>query len=125
MSDSCRGVLLSEVDCSPVVTRFRSGYFYDPSTLEKVRTLACESGLGQCLDSVNAACKDDTWEGYDDEDELPAPIIPDLLRYQYLITYLRDSNRWCNNVAAVTTNSDDPGGKFLWQPTGLERQMGL
>ncbi len=59
-----------------------------------------------------SACDSQTWNGYQDT-EVPLVIVPHLLRFQYNLTCLRDSGRWCNLVAAAAALAQDPGSKLL------------
>lgn len=110
LSAGCLTALTAEVPCSPLVPRFRYGYFYSASTLNSSCTQECDSALVSYESSVNSACKDDVWDGYDDEGGAPLGWIPSLLRYQYSLTCLQDSGRWCNVVTGAAAAIADPGG---------------
>ncbi|KAI1448974.1 carbohydrate-binding module family 50 protein [Annulohypoxylon stygium] len=109
LSAGCLTALTAEVPCSPLVPRFRYGYFYSASTLNSSCTQECDSALVSYESSVNSACKDDVWDGYDDEGGAPLGWIPSLLRYQYSLTCLQDSGRWCNVVTGAAAAIADPG----------------
>ncbi|KAI9642412.1 hypothetical protein NHQ30_009217 [Ciborinia camelliae] len=112
LSAPCLSALTAEVPCSRLVSRFRYGYFYSESTLASSCTSECATALGAYENSVASACASDTWEGYDDEGGAPLGYIPSLLRYQYSLTCLKESGRWCNIVAGAAASFGDPGGEI-------------
>lgn len=99
LTGSCASALLSDVNCSPVVTALRIGSYYPQSTLNNTCTAQCASALSGFQSAVVAACGEQKWSGYEDT-VMPLAVIPDILRYLYNLTCLMDSNRYCNNVAA-------------------------
>lgn len=112
LSTGCQAALLADVDCNYMVSKLRNGYFYPTSILEKTCTEQCASGLVTFEESILAACAEDVWEGYDEDGEMPVSIIPNLMRYQYDLTCLQDSGRFCNVIAGQAAAISDPGGKF-------------
>lgn len=114
ISTPCLNALTTNLTCGPMVPRFRYGYFYAPSTLESACTPECESDLASYETAVVSACSSDTWSGYDDEGDAPLGLIPSLVRFQYSLTCLQDSGRWCNVVAGEAAYLDDPGGKKMY-----------
>lgn len=109
LSEPCLSALTADVACSRPVPRFRYGYFYSESTLNSSCTSECEKALGAYEAAIASSCADDTWEGYDDEGGAPLVYIPSLLRYQYSLTCLKESGRWCNVVTGSAATVDDPG----------------
>lgn len=110
VTTACSNALLTDVTgCSAIVPAFQNGYYYPPSTLEKTCTTVCTTALTSYESGINAACSGQTWAGYDDGNDMTLAIIPNLLRYQYDLTCLQDSGRWCNAVAAAAAVSADPG----------------
>src|SRR5690606_33862339 len=83
LSPSCLEALTADVPCSLYVPRFRAGFFYSEKILNEACTADCRAGLLAYEASVVSACSDDTWEGYDDDDERGEQLgtIPSLLRY--------------------------------------------
>lgn len=112
LTTGCMNALLADVACSPVVTSFRNGYYYPASTLNNTCTPACTTALSSYESKIGSACSNQTWDGYDDED-MPIVVIADLLRYQYSLTCLQDSGRWCNVLAASAALNADPGSKLI------------
>lgn len=108
LTDGCATALLKDVNCSPVVNALRIGDYYAESTLDRACTSQCADALSGFQSSVASACGDQTWLGYDDT-VTPLAMIPDMLRYLYNLTCLKDSNRYCNNVAAEAAFALDPG----------------
>jgi len=108
----CVNALLADVNCSPVVASLRNGYYYPASTLNRTCTADCDTALNAYETDVMSACDNQTWNGYQDT-EMPLVIVPNLLRFQYNLTCLRDSGRWCNVVAAAAALAQDPGSKLL------------
>lgn len=109
LSESCLDALTADVASSRPVSRFRYGYYYSESTLNSSCTSECELALSAYETTIASSCADDTWEGYDDEDGEPLTYIPSLLRYQYSLTFLKESGRWCNVVPGSAATVDDPG----------------
>lgn len=109
LSTACQTALLADVDCSLMVSKFRNGYFYPQSILENSCTTQCASGLVTFEQNVGDACVNDVWEGYDEDAEIPVAVIPSLLRYQYDLTCLQDSGRFCNVIAGQAAAISDPG----------------
>lgn len=111
ISRGCLNALVANVSCSPMVPRFRYGFYYSESTLIRSCTSQCESALASYETNIISACNGDTWSGYDDEGSAPLSLIPNILRYQYSLTCLQDSGRWCNVLAGNAAGIADPGGK--------------
>lgn len=123
ISQACLSALTADVACSRAVPRFRYGYFYSESSLSASCTSECEDGLKAYETAVVSACADDTWEGYDDEGDAPVSYIPSLLRYQYSLTCLRDSGRWCNVVTGAAATVGDAGGESVFPPCSFIRSF--
>lgn len=113
LSSGCLSALTADVPCSLYVPRFRPGFYYSEKVLTEACTAKCEAGLLAYETSVVTACINDTWEGYDDDDQTGEQLgtIPSLLRYFYSVICLRDADRWCNVVAGVAAQLADPGSK--------------
>jgi len=111
LTGTCSTALLKDISCSPVVLSLRSGDYYPVSTLNKTCTTACQTALSQYESTVVSSCNGQSWNGYEDT-PMPLSIIPDLLRYQFNLTCLMDSGRYCNNIAAQAAFSLDPGGEI-------------
>ena len=121
LSSACSNALLKDVTgCSPIVSLFKDGYFYPPSTLEKTCNAACAKALASYETEISSACSGQTWAGYDDGNDMSLAIIPNLMRYQYDLTCLQDSGRWCNVVAAAAAVSGDPGCESFFILGSLE-----
>lgn len=95
----CIGALSGDIACSPGVAGLTLGEYYPEETLNRTCTAECGQALAQFANRVAAACDKQTWKGYEDTD-MPLAIIPDMLRYHYNLTCLKDSGRYCNAVAA-------------------------
>lgn len=113
LSPGCLEALTADVPCSLYVPRFRAGFFYSEKILNEACTADCEAGLLAYEASVVSACSDDTWEGYDDDDERGEQLgtIPSLLRYFYSVICLQDEGRWCNVIAGIAAQLADPGSE--------------
>lgn len=107
---SCSNALLSDVNCSPSVMGLQYGNYYPETTLQRVCTSDCDAALAKYEADVTTACAGQSWNGYDDY-LMPLAIIPDTIRYQYNLTCLMDSGRYCNIVAAQAAAALDPDGK--------------
>ena len=110
LTSACSTALLKDISCNPVVSSLRDGAYYPVSTLNRTCTATCELALSQYEATVASSCDGQSWNGYEDT-PMPFTIIPNLLRYQYNLTCLMDSGRYCNNVAAEAAFSLDPGGE--------------
>ncbi len=110
LTAGCTSALLQDISCSPVVAALQSGSYYPVSTLNNTCTDTCRIALSKYQSNIVSACNGQTWNGYEDT-AMPLTIIPDLLRYQFNLTCLMDSGRYCNNVAAVAAFALDPGSK--------------
>jgi len=114
LTTACSNALLKDVTgCSSIVPVFQNGYFYPPSILEKTCTTECAVALTSYESEINTVCSGQMWAGYDDGNDMTLAIIPNLIRYQYDLTCLQDSARWCNVVAVAAAVSADPGCKCL------------
>ncbi len=114
VTTACSNALLKDVvGCSSFVPLLRNGYYYSPSTLDKTCTAACATALTSYESDIYTACSGQTWAGYVDEGDMTVAVIPNLMRYQYALTCLQDSGRWCNAVAAAAAVTADPGCKFI------------
>ena len=110
LTTDCSSALLADIACSPVVASFRNGYYYPAATLNATCTSACEAALTSYELTIDSSCNNQVWQGYSDED-MPVLVIPNLLKYQYDLTCLQDSGRWCNVVAGSAAQAADPGGR--------------
>ena len=99
LSGDCVRALSSDIDCSPTVAGLGIGTYHPEDTLNRTCTPECGQSLAQYAAQVAQACKNQTWDGYEDT-EMPIEIIPDMLRYHYNLTCLTDSGRYCSMVAA-------------------------
>lgn len=109
----CANALLTDVSqCPPTVARFTSGYYYPPMILEEACTSACSTALQIYEQSIKTACAGQTWAGYDDEDDAPLDLIPNVMRFNHELVCIQDSGRWCNVVAAAAAMQADPGRKY-------------
>ena len=116
LTQGCASALLTDVECSPAVKGLRIGSYYPQSVLNSTCTRQCASALSSYQSTVVSACGEQTWTGYE-ETTMPLVVIPDMLRYLYNLTCLRDSNRYCNYVAARAAFASDPGGMvYLLKP---------
>ncbi|KAK4210390.1 hypothetical protein QBC37DRAFT_292564 [Rhypophila decipiens] len=117
LSAGCLSVLTADISsCNALVGQFWTGYYYDQSMLIDSCTSQCETALATYESSVVSACGGDTWSGYDDEGDESLALIPSIMRYNYALTCLQDSGRWCNVVAGIAARIADPGdsrGNFL------------
>ncbi|KAF2126083.1 carbohydrate-binding module family 50 protein [Dothidotthia symphoricarpi CBS 119687] len=110
LTTTCANALLTDViQCPPTAARFMNGFYYPPATLEKACTSACSTALEQYETQVRTACVGQTWAGYDDENDAPLDMIPNLMRYNWDLACIQDSGRWCNVVAAAAAVQADPG----------------
>lgn len=99
LTKACIDALSRDLDCDPSVTSFRSGEYYPEAILNQTCTVRCDNSLSEYAANVLDACHRQSWSGYEDE-EMPLAIIPDMLHFQYNLTCLMDSGRYCNVVAA-------------------------
>ncbi|CAG8971987.1 hypothetical protein HYALB_00003325 [Hymenoscyphus albidus] len=110
LTTTCSNALLKDVTgCTSLVPVFRNGFFYLTSSLEKTCTPACSTALASYEGGIASACVGQSWAGYDDGNDMPLDIIPNLIKFQYDLTCLQDSGRWCNVVAASAAVGGDPG----------------
>lgn len=109
LTAACTSALSSDVNCSPFVVSLRTGMYYPNDTLERTCTANCDSALASYRARIVTACATETWLGYQDA-ILPVLTIPEMLQYQYNLTCLMDSGRYCNNVAASYAAGLDPSG---------------
>jgi len=110
ITTSCANALLTDVtQCPPTAARFLNGFYYPPATLNKACTSACSAALEKYEKNVTAACTGQTWAGYDDMNDAPIAMIPNLMRYHRDSACIQDSGRWCNVVAAAAAMQADPG----------------
>lgn len=109
LTSACATALSSDVNCSPFVVSLRTGMYYSNDTLERTCTANCDSALTSYRARIVTACAMETWLGYEDA-ILPVVTIPELLQYQYNLSCLMDSGRYCNNVAASYAAGRDPSG---------------
>ena len=119
----CANALLTDVSqCHPIVARLSSGYYYPPTILEKVCTSTCSSALERYEQKVKTACAGQTWVGYDEVDDAPLDLIPNVMRFNQDLACIQDSGRWCNVVAAAAAMQADPGRKYrtYHPPTGTD-----
>lgn len=130
LSTECSTALTRDVaGCNPMVSRLIKGYFYPESTLQRTCNATCDASLTTFERNVATACDDETWEDYFNADEtgedaqsVPVRLIPSLMRYLFDLTCLRDSERWCNVVAATAAMLADPGSKFPFSNPGAKQQ---
>lgn len=136
ISESCASALSQEISasvCNPMANRLIKGYFYSEETLNRTCTEACDELLGQYEDTVVSSCGEQTWDNYFNSDEtgeepqsVPVRIIPNLTRYLFSLTCLKDDDRFCNVVIGTAAQLADPGSTlFGWAPlvnneTGIE-----
>jgi hypothetical protein len=114
LTTTCATALLTDVvQCPPTVANFASGYYYPPSVLEEACTDNCVTALRRYEERVTRACVGQTWTGYDDMNDAPLAMIPNVMRYNLDLVCLKDAGRWCNVVAAAVALQADPGRK--WQ----------
>lgn len=106
LAEACNDALLANVSCSNLVTALAMGStaYHPVAVLEQVCTQDCDDALAEYQANINSACADDTWSGYDN-DSMPVTVVPDLIRYQFNLTCLMDSGRYCNNVAALAAEA--------------------
>lgn len=110
LTTTCANALLTDVaQCPPTAARFANGFFYPPATLKKACTSACSTALERYEKNVTTACAGQTWAGYDDRNDAPLVMIPNLMRYHRDLACIQDSGRWCNVVAAAAAMQADPG----------------
>ena len=107
LTSACTSALTSDVNCSPFVTSLRNGLYYANTALQRTCTANCDSALLSYNALITTACNGETWLGYENT-TLPVVMISDLLWYQYNLTCLMDSDRYCNNVAASSAAALDP-----------------
>lgn len=100
LSALCSTSLTSSIACSPLITGLRNGYYYTQRVLDSVCTAGCQRSLSAYITNVAAACADDTWAGYYDDETTPVAMLADLLQYQFDQACLADAGRYCNIVAA-------------------------
>lgn len=112
LTSACTSALTADVNCSPVVAFLGNGLYYANATLESICTASCDSALLSYDALVATACNAETWLGYEDT-TMPVTIISNLLWYQYNLTCLTDSGRYCNNVAASYAAALDPSRAIL------------
>lgn len=111
LSASCSEALLTDLNCSPVLSSLQSGDYYAERVLTLACTDTCTSALTTYENTVLQACGQETWLGYDDSD-LPVVMIVDVVKYHYDMVCLKDAGRWCNIVGARRAMQDDPDGEF-------------
>jgi len=117
ITTSCANALLTDVtQCPPTAARFLNGFYYPPATLNKACTSACSAALEKYEKNVTAACTGQTWAGYDDMNDAPIAMIPNLMRYHRDSACIQDSGRWCNVVAAAAAMQADPGRMRFLHP---------
>lgn len=110
LTTACANALLTDVSqCPPTVARFTSGYYYPPAVLEEACTSACTTALQEYEQKIKTACAGQTWAGYDEENDAPLDIIPDVMQFNHELACIQDSGRWCNVVAAAAAMKADPG----------------
>ncbi|KAI1522760.1 LysM domain containing protein [Pyrenophora tritici-repentis] len=119
LTTTCANALLVDVvQCPITAAQFLNGFYYPPKTLENACSSACSLALQNYEASVKTACAGQTWAGYDDENDAPLDMIPNLMRYNRDLACIQDSGRWCNVVAAAAALQADPGqSPFGWDST--------
>lgn len=99
VTSACASALLTDVNCSPVVVSLRNGDYYPETTLNSTCTQECSDSLTHFESNVVTACAGQSWTGYDDV-VMPLTVVPEVLLFQFGLTCLTDSGRYCNNIAA-------------------------
>ncbi|KAH9866825.1 hypothetical protein J1614_008518 [Plenodomus biglobosus] len=113
LTTTCANALLVDVvQCPITAAQFLNGFYYPPTTLEQACSSACSLALQNYEASVKTACAGQTWAGYDDENDAPLDMIPNLMRYNRDLACIQDSGRWCNVVAAAAAIQADPGRTY-------------
>ncbi|KAJ2991553.1 hypothetical protein NUW58_g2476 [Xylaria curta] len=105
--------------------RLIKGHFYAEYTLNRTCTDSCASFLSDYEASVVDSCGDEAWENYFNADEtgsnprpVPIRVIPNLIRYLFSLTCLKDAGRFCNVVVGAAAMLADPRNTmFGWRPT--------
>jgi hypothetical protein len=111
LTAGCSSALAADVDCSPVVTYLKAGSYYPQTTLNRTCTANCETALASWERKIVSSCSGETWSGYGDV-PMPLTVIPDLIRYEFNLSCITDSGRFCNNVAAQAAYAADPESKL-------------
>jgi hypothetical protein len=117
LTTECANTLLTDVtQCPATAANFINGFYYPVEVLEDACNRQCSTALGRYEARVKTACTGQTWAGYDDENDAPLDMIPNLMRFNRDLACIQDSERWCNVVAAAAALEADPGRKYL-EPT--------
>ncbi|KAI0203160.1 hypothetical protein F4808DRAFT_449427 [Astrocystis sublimbata] len=117
ISSGCLDAMTVDVpDCLSFASSFRYGYFYSERLLGDTCTSECSSGLAAFEKGVISACSNDTYlQDGDTGDELPMALMPNIMRYLYELSCIKDNGRFCNVVAGTNAALSDPGsGSNNW-----------
>jgi hypothetical protein len=114
LTTACIDTLLTDVvQCPATAANFINGFYYPAEVLEDACNRQCSTALGRYEARVKTACAGQTWAGYDDENDAPLDMIPNLMRFNRDLACIQDSGRWCNVVAAAAALKADPGRTYL------------
>ncbi|KAF2416682.1 LysM domain-containing protein [Tothia fuscella] len=100
ITPACSRELLKDVDCSPTVKMLRNDEYYQQKTLERTCKPGCSNSLEAYNKNVISACGSQTLNKIGKDDPEQIATITDLLMYQYSLTCLMDTGKYCNLVAA-------------------------
>ncbi|KAI3543610.1 LysM domain-containing protein [Colletotrichum filicis] len=107
LSAGCSNALVADIPCGNGITLFTRGEYYPLTDLKALCVDSCASALEAYHVDVVSSCAADNWPE-EMEVDMPLVMISELLRYNYNLTCLTDSGRFCNNVAAAFAASRDP-----------------
>jgi hypothetical protein len=113
LTTACTNALLGDLNCSPFVTALRGDAYYSQKALERTCKPDCDGALSTYSSTIANVCGKQLWSGYDNVPEL-VTTIPDLMRYNFDLVCLRDSDRYCNVVAAANAAASDLACKFMF-----------
>jgi hypothetical protein len=100
--------MMRDVACHSAVTALRLGAYYMEEMLKATCTAGCSQALAKYQAAVDSACPGHTFNR-EASPSTPILMIPNLLCYFYNLTYLTDSGRYCNIIAAEATIEVDYG----------------
>jgi hypothetical protein len=116
-TDGCTAALMNNISCDPWVSRFRPGQYYDPKGLQAVCTSACQSAIQDYQSNLDQACSGSTYN-YSDTVYLPISAVGSFLLYNYQLTCLQDSGRFCNYLAYEKSFQIDPDARAILGEVG-------
>jgi hypothetical protein len=118
ITTECSSALLADINCDVAVTYLYPEGYFSQDLLEKSCTDGCSQALATFETNVVKACASQTFGGEENWDltknpVYPVAMIPNKLRFNYGLSCLKDSGRFCNLVAAEAAAETDQDGGML------------